>query len=185
MDEANRLIGGHGVEAIRIEGAHVDNYHFDIVATYVNMGDPYVATLLHESETGRFLLTTWGDWVEANERNYLPEEEEDLEVTVWNAQASTALPDTPGAVDLDVDVGPFTGEVTMVSGRDGYEPYGNSPDHWISGGLLRALQGLSDEKFREVLNEIAGAASTEADRWARDEGVSEVARRNPTPRRRR
>jgi hypothetical protein len=84
LEEVNRVIGGHGVEAVRIEGAYIDNYHFDIVATYVNVGDSYAATLLHESETGNFVLTTWGDWVEANEQEYLPEEEEDEEESDWD-----------------------------------------------------------------------------------------------------
>jgi len=79
LEEVNRVIDAHGVEAIRIEGAYIDGYYFDIVATYVNTGDTYSATLLHESATGRFVLTTWGDWFEANEREYLPEEEEEEE----------------------------------------------------------------------------------------------------------
>jgi hypothetical protein len=85
LEEVNRVIRGHGVEAIRIEGAYIDNYHFDIVATYVNVGDSYAATLLHESETGNFVLTTWGDWVEAHEQEYLPEEEEDEEESDWDS----------------------------------------------------------------------------------------------------
>lgn len=72
LEEANRLVTGHGVEAIRIPDAYVDHYYFDIVAVYVNMGDSYAGTLLYETATGRFLLTTWADWFEANEREYLP-----------------------------------------------------------------------------------------------------------------
>lgn len=90
LEEANRLIDGHGIEGIRIEGAYIDHYYFDIVATYVNTGDTYSATLLHESETGRFLLTTWGDWFEANERKYLPEEEEEEEDPDWDADLDEA-----------------------------------------------------------------------------------------------
>lgn len=69
MKAINGLLDGHGVEAIRGD-YHVDNYHFDIVATYVNMGDTYVGTVLYETETGRFLLTTYGDWVESKGEEY-------------------------------------------------------------------------------------------------------------------
>jgi hypothetical protein len=69
MEFANKALDGHGVEAIRGD-YHVDNYHYDIVATYVNMGDTYNATILYETETGRFLVTSYGDWVEKNQRKY-------------------------------------------------------------------------------------------------------------------
>jgi hypothetical protein len=69
LDLVNEYIRGHGVEAIRGD-YHVDNYYFDIVALYVNTGDAYSPTLLYETDTDRFMLTTWGDWVERNERKY-------------------------------------------------------------------------------------------------------------------
>jgi hypothetical protein len=69
MDLANELLDGHGIEAIRGE-YHVDNYYFDTVALYVNMGDTYNATLFYETDTGRFKVTTMGDWVEKNQRKY-------------------------------------------------------------------------------------------------------------------
>lgn len=68
LEEVDKLINGHGVEAI--EGDYVDSYHQNIVATYVNMGDTYNTTVLYETATGRFFITTWGDWVERNERKY-------------------------------------------------------------------------------------------------------------------
>lgn len=69
LDEANRILRTHGVEAIRGD-YHVDNYYFDIVALYLNTGDTYAPTLLYETDRGRFVLTTMGDWVERNERIY-------------------------------------------------------------------------------------------------------------------
>lgn len=69
LDDADRRLEGHGVEAIRGD-YHVDNYYYDIVALYVNMGDTYNGTILYETDTGRFLVTTMGDWVEQNERRY-------------------------------------------------------------------------------------------------------------------
>lgn len=64
LKEIDDLIEGSGVEAVRTENAHVDNYYFDIVATYVNTGDTYSTTIVHDSETGEFLLTSWGDFYE-------------------------------------------------------------------------------------------------------------------------
>lgn len=66
---ADRLMAAHGVEAITGD-YYVDGFYQNIVASYVNTGDTYNATLLHESETGKFIATSWGDWVERNERRY-------------------------------------------------------------------------------------------------------------------
>ena len=69
LELASEILGAYGVEAIRGD-YHVNNYYDDIVALYVNTGDTYNATLLYVTDTGRFLLTTFGDWVEKNERKY-------------------------------------------------------------------------------------------------------------------
>jgi len=69
LDFVNQTLNGHGVEAIRGD-YHVDNYYYDIVALYVNMGDTYNSTILYETDNDRFLLTSWGDWVERNDRKY-------------------------------------------------------------------------------------------------------------------
>lgn len=69
LEAANALMNAHGIEAIRGD-YHVDNYYYDIVALYVNTGDTYNPTLLYETDTDRFTLTTLGDWVERNERKY-------------------------------------------------------------------------------------------------------------------
>jgi len=69
LDLASKLAGGHGVEAI--QGDYwVDNYYHDIVALYVNMGDTYAATILYVTAEDKWVLTTWGDWVERNTRKY-------------------------------------------------------------------------------------------------------------------
>lgn len=62
MQDANALLKGHGVEAIR--GRHKNGYWQDIVALYVNMGDSYNATVLYDVEAEQFDITTYGDWVE-------------------------------------------------------------------------------------------------------------------------
>jgi len=69
LDNANVAMHAHGIESI--EGDYqVDNYYYNIVALYVNTGDAYNGTVLYETENERFLVTTWGDWVERNERKY-------------------------------------------------------------------------------------------------------------------
>lgn len=69
LDLANEMLNAHGVEAIR--GAfHGDGYYQDIVALYVNMGCPYVPTVLYDTVKGKFVVTGWGDWVEAHEKKY-------------------------------------------------------------------------------------------------------------------
>jgi hypothetical protein len=69
MEAINGILDGHGVEAVRGD-YHVDRYHYDIVATYVNMGDTYNGTVLYETETGKFIVTAWGDWVEQKSKKY-------------------------------------------------------------------------------------------------------------------
>jgi hypothetical protein len=69
LEAANTLMNAHGIEAIRGD-YHVDNYYYDIVALYVNTGDTYNGTLLYETDKDRFLVTTFGDWVERNEKRY-------------------------------------------------------------------------------------------------------------------
>jgi hypothetical protein len=68
LDLADRTINGHGVEAIRSPEEYVDAYYYDIVALYVNTGDTYNLTLLYDTDRNKFYVTTWGDWVEAQER---------------------------------------------------------------------------------------------------------------------
>ncbi len=70
LEVANKILKGHGIEAIRSGQYLVDHYFRDIVALYVNMGDTYETTLLYETDKDRFLVTSWGDWVERNERKY-------------------------------------------------------------------------------------------------------------------
>lgn len=73
MHALNALLDCHGVEAIHVEGAWVDHYYGDIIATYINTGDAYTETVLLESEGDAFVLTTYGDWLQAweseNERD--------------------------------------------------------------------------------------------------------------------
>jgi len=69
LEEVDKIIGGHGIEAIRGE-SYRGGYYGDIVGLYVNMGDTYNATVVYDTETGKFELTTWGDWVEQHQDEY-------------------------------------------------------------------------------------------------------------------
>lgn len=64
LAEVDSAVGGHGVEST--EGDWVDRYYQNIVLLYVNMGDTYTTTLAFDTNTTRFYVTSWGDWVERN-----------------------------------------------------------------------------------------------------------------------
>jgi hypothetical protein len=69
LEHADTLMNANGIEAIR--GAfHGDSYYQDIVALYVNTGDTYEPTLLFNTVTGGFVVTTFGDWVETYSKKY-------------------------------------------------------------------------------------------------------------------
>jgi hypothetical protein len=58
------LIGGHGVEHL----ATTDIY--DPGVSYVNMGDPYIPTIVYDARTGSLVLGAWGYLVENNQRRF-------------------------------------------------------------------------------------------------------------------
>ncbi len=61
----SELLGMHGVECI--QGDWWDHYYGDNVAEYLNTGDSYAATILLDHQRGKWLLTSWGDFVETME----------------------------------------------------------------------------------------------------------------------
>lgn len=63
LSALNELLEMHGVEAIREEGAW-DNYYGDCVAEYLNTGDTYAPTIVFDNRAGKYLLTSYGDFVE-------------------------------------------------------------------------------------------------------------------------
>jgi len=73
MEKIDSLLGNCGVEAIR--GDWQNGYWCDIVACYSNTGDTYALTIMQvrpewSGARSRFIVTSWGDWVEQNgERN--------------------------------------------------------------------------------------------------------------------
>lgn len=68
LAEANQMLDGHGVEGLNPEGAWVNHYYQNIVALYVNLGDPYKATLLYDTDFGVFVVAGWGDFLETWEQ---------------------------------------------------------------------------------------------------------------------
>lgn len=65
LEYANTILDGHGVEYIRSDRDDQWDAHG---AYYVNMGDTYVPTILLDLDRDRVWATSWGDWVEAEER---------------------------------------------------------------------------------------------------------------------
>ncbi len=73
LEAINKLLGGYGTEAIR--GEWQNGYWCDIVACYVNFGDTYNTTVVQvrgdwSGASSRFIVSSWGDWVEQNEERY-------------------------------------------------------------------------------------------------------------------
>lgn len=71
LEEIDKLLETCGTEAIR--GDWQNGYWGDIVAAYCNTGDAYALTVIHErgdgwNPAGRFLVGSWGDFVERNEK---------------------------------------------------------------------------------------------------------------------
>lgn len=58
MEAFNEILEGYGVEAI--EGKWKNGYWCNIVATYVNMGDSYINTIIHHRDKG-FIIGCIGD----------------------------------------------------------------------------------------------------------------------------
>lgn len=85
MSAINELTGGFGVEALRHP-----NDSDELIAEYVNQGDTYSATVVRDMETGQYILTSWGDWLEAWEGGLF--EEEGL-VSCGNCSHMTPLQD--------------------------------------------------------------------------------------------
>lgn len=68
LQKINDMVGGYGVESI--EGDGDSRYWMGTVALYINMGDTYNTTLLYNTDLDKYTITTWGDWVERNQKRY-------------------------------------------------------------------------------------------------------------------
>jgi len=63
MQLANNRLMGYGVETIN------GGEDREAVAYYVNMGDPYVYTVIYDIPANKFYVTGYVDWVEWRENN--------------------------------------------------------------------------------------------------------------------
>ena len=80
LQAANELIDGSGVESLASEvGDTPRGYWMDSQAAYVNLGDTYDVTILHDNMAGEYLITSWGDWLEGWEEENAEEEVEEEE----------------------------------------------------------------------------------------------------------
>jgi hypothetical protein len=76
MDMMDQLVDTHGVESIsgkptpkKLQWSRIHEFwgrYLETVslAIYLNVGDPYVTTLLYDTVQRKFLLTTLADWIE-------------------------------------------------------------------------------------------------------------------------
>lgn len=62
LEIVNTALCGHGVEYIR---SRQDTSREALGVSYVNMGDPYAATVYFDHHSGRFCVGSWADLVEA------------------------------------------------------------------------------------------------------------------------
>jgi predicted RNase H-like nuclease len=67
MEAINVVLETYGVESLR-DANYWDSYYCDHVAIYANMGDTYDTTILYDRDNGRFIVTSYGDWIETEER---------------------------------------------------------------------------------------------------------------------
>jgi hypothetical protein len=68
LEALNELINGFGVEAIRIDDYHYNNYWCDCIGLYVNLGDTYTLTIIYNVIDNQFEFTSWGDFYESKEQ---------------------------------------------------------------------------------------------------------------------
>ena len=69
MQAINKALRAYGVESINGE-KYCGYYWQNCCALYVNMGDTYLPTILYNVVTGKYSVTSWGDWVEKHNDKY-------------------------------------------------------------------------------------------------------------------
>ena len=67
LGKLNALLRGFGLEEINGQDGNGNyrqpNQFVNPVAIYINMGDTYDTTVLYATQSGRAIITSWGDWV--------------------------------------------------------------------------------------------------------------------------
>lgn len=62
----DELLDTYGVEVLSTN-EWIDSYYMYIRASYLNTGDTYTSTIILDHKKNRWLLSSWGDFVEAEE----------------------------------------------------------------------------------------------------------------------
>lgn len=76
LEVANQILKGYGVEPLR--GEFRGGYYGDTEALYINFGDTYDNTLLYDTRTEKWFVTTWGDFVEKHPSRFRENPPEDI-----------------------------------------------------------------------------------------------------------
>ena len=66
LEQFNKKYNGYGIESIRQPGQWINSYYGDIRLLYVNMGDPYIKTLIYDTKKGKFRRMCIADCIEKN-----------------------------------------------------------------------------------------------------------------------
>jgi len=66
LEYCNQYLNGYGIEPITGEFTWVNHYYQNIIALYVNLGDTYTTTIVYDTERGKFLISSWGDFYESS-----------------------------------------------------------------------------------------------------------------------
>ena len=117
MSAINELTGGFGVEALRHP-----NDESNLIAEYVNQGDTYALTILRDMESGDYILTSWGDWLQSWEQE---ENEENGTVGCGYCGRMTPIENDEWSTTVCESCGRCvsTGEVPVVDNTDEEHAY--------------------------------------------------------------
>lgn len=66
----NEVLQGYGIESITCDYLYIDSYHQNVCATYINLGDTYINTVLLDNESAKFLINSWGNYYEKYIQKY-------------------------------------------------------------------------------------------------------------------
>jgi hypothetical protein len=84
---------------------------------------------------------------------------EELDIEASNPIATNT--GVEGAVDVDVDVGDLSGEVTMVrdEANGGWTSYGPDANYWIESNFLATLRERYGDASEAIISRISGLAA--------------------------
>lgn len=69
LSALDELLHTYGVEPINDENTFVDSYYGSVIASYLNVGETYMPTILLDHVHSRWRLTSWGDFYESRVQN--------------------------------------------------------------------------------------------------------------------